>query len=146
MGRIKIPNRVHIRNIASLIVNGKILLLWINVLKGETLGNKNYIKKFEQTLPVEEKPVEVIKETPVIEAEPELIIPEENVDITPVIEKEDIKEEAKSKKPEVKKSLIKGLVRLVGNYSVMVRTSDGRLLMVQGHTDAKVGDTIEFEE
>ena len=110
------------------------------------MGNKNYIKKFEQTLPVEEKPVEVIKETPVIEAEPELIIPEENVDITPVIEKEDIKEEAKSKKPEVKKSLIKGLVRLVGNYSVMVRTSDGRLLMVQGHTDAKVGDTIEFEE
>lgn len=110
------------------------------------MGNKNYIKKFEQTLPVEEKPVEVIKETPVIEAEPELIIPEENVDITPVIEKEDIKEEAKSKKPEVKKSLTKGLVRLVGNYSVMVRTSDGRLLMVQGHTDAKVGDTIEFEE
>lgn len=110
------------------------------------MGNKNYIKKFEQTLPVEEKPVEVIKETPVIEAEPELIIPEENVDITPVIEKEDIKEEAKSKKLEVKKSLTKGLVRLVGNYSVMVRTSDGRLLMVQGHTDAKVGDTIEFEE
>ena len=110
------------------------------------MGNKNYIKKFEQTLPVEEKPVEVIKETPVIEAEPELVIPEENVDITPVIEKEDIKEEAKSKKPEVKKSLTKGLVRLVGNYSVMVRTSDGRLLMVQGHTDAKVGDTIEFEE
>lgn len=110
------------------------------------MGNKNYIKKFEQTLPVEEKPVEVIKETPVIEAEPELIIPEENVDITPVIEKEDIKEEAKSKKPEVKKSLTKGLVRLVGNYSVMVRTSDGRLLMVQGHTDVKVGDTIEFEE
>lgn len=110
------------------------------------MANKNYIKKFEQTLPVEEKPVEVIKETPVIEAEPELIIPEENVDITPVIEKEDIKEEAKSKKPEVKKSLTKGLVRLVGNYSVMVRTSDGRLLMVQGHTDAKVGDTIEFEE
>lgn len=110
------------------------------------MGNKNYIKKFEQTLPVEEKPVEVIKETPVIEAEPELIIPEENVDITPVIEKEDIKEEAKSKKPEVKKSLTKGLVRLVGNYSVMVRTSDGRLLMVQGHTDAKVGDTMEFEE
>ena len=110
------------------------------------MGNKNYIKKFEQTLPVEEKPVEVIKETPVIEAEPELIIPEENVDITPVIEKEDIKEEAKSKESEVKKSLIKGLVRLVGNYSVMVRTSDGRLLMVQGHTDAKVGDTIEFEE
>lgn len=110
------------------------------------MGNKNYIKKFEQTLPVEEKPVEVIKETPVIEAEPELIIPEENVDITPVIEKEDIKEEAKSKKPEVKKSLTKGVVRLVGNYSVMVRTSDGRLLMVQGHTDAKVGDTIEFEE
>lgn len=110
------------------------------------MGNKNYIKKFEQTLPVEEKPVEVIKETPVIEAEPELIIPEENVDITPVIEKEDIKEEAKSKKPEVKKSLTKGLVRLVGNYSVMVRTSDGRLLMVQGHTDAKIGDTIEFEE
>ena len=110
------------------------------------MGNKNYIKKFEQTLPVEEKPVEVIKETPVIEAEPELIIPEENVDITPVIEKEDIKEEAKSKKPEVNKSLTKGLVRLVGNYSVMVRTSDGRLLMVQGHTDAKVGDTIEFEE
>ena len=109
------------------------------------MGNKNYIKKFEQTLPVEEKPVEVIKETPVIEAEPELIIPEENVDITPVIEKEDIKEEAKSKEPEVKKSLTKGLVRLVGNYSVMVRTSDGRLLMVQGHTDAKVGDTIEFE-
>lgn len=110
------------------------------------MGNKNYIKKFEQTLPVEEKPVEVIKETPVIEAEPELIIPEENVDITPVIEKEDIKKEAKSKKPEVKKSLTKGLVRLVGNYSVMVRTSDGRLLMVQGHTDAKIGDTIEFEE
>ena len=110
------------------------------------MGNKNYIKKFEQTLPVEEKPVEVIKETPVIEAEPELVIPEENVDITPVIEKEDIKEEAKSKKHEVKKSLTKGLVRLVGNYSVMVRTSDGRLLMVQGHTDAKVGDTIEFEE
>lgn len=110
------------------------------------MGNKNYIKKFEQTLPVEEKPVEVIKETPVIEAEPELIIPEENVDITPVIEKEDIKEEAKSKEPEVKKSLTKGFVRLVGNYSVMVRTSDGRLLMVQGHTDAKVGDTIEFEE
>ena len=110
------------------------------------MGNKNYIKKFEQTLPVEEKPVEVIKETPVIEAEPELIIPEENVDITPVIEKEDIKEEAKSKEPEVKKSLTRGLVRLVGNYSVMVRTSDGRLLMVQGHTDAKVGDTIEFEE
>ena len=110
------------------------------------MGNKNYIKKFEQTLPVEEKPVEVIKETPVIEAEPELIIPEENVDITPVIEKEDIKEEAKSKEPVVKKSLTKGLVRLVGNYSVMVRTSDGRLLMVQGHTDAKVGDTIEFEE
>lgn len=110
------------------------------------MGNKNYIKKFEQTLPVEEKPVEVIKEIPVIDAEPELIIPEENVDITPVIEKEDIKEEAKSKKPEVKKSLTKGLVRLVGNYSVMVRTSDGRLLMVQGHTDAKVGDTIEFEE
>ena len=110
------------------------------------MGNKNYIKKFEQTLPVEEKPVEVIKETPVIEAEPELIIPEENVDITPVIEKEDIKEEAKSKEPEVKKSLTKGLVRLVGNYSAMVRTSDGRLLMVQGHTDAKVGDTIEFEE
>lgn len=110
------------------------------------MGNKNYIKKFEQTLPVEEKPVEVIKETPVIEAEPEFIIPEENVDITPVIEKEDIKEEAKSKKPEVKKSLTKGLVRLVGNYSVMVRTSDGRLLMVQGHTDAKIGDTIEFEE
>lgn len=110
------------------------------------MGNKNYIKKFEQTLPVEEKPVEVIKEIPVIEAEPELIIPEENVDITPVIEKEDIKEEAKSKEPEVKKSLTKGLVRLVGNYSVMVRTSDGRLLMVQGHTDAKVGDTIEFEE
>ena len=110
------------------------------------MANKNYIKKFEQTLPVEEKPVEVIKETPVIEAEPELVIPEENVDITPVIEKEDIKEEAKSKKPEVKKSLTKGLVRLVGNYSVMVRTSDGRLLMVQGHTDAKVGDTIEFEE
>ena len=110
------------------------------------MGNKNYIKKFEQTLPVEEKPVEVIKETPVIEAEPELIIPEENVDITPVIEKEDIKEEAKSKEPEVKKSLTKGLVRLVGNYSVMVRTSDGRRLMVQGHTDAKVGDTIEFEE
>ena len=110
------------------------------------MGNKNYIKKFEQTLPVEEKPVEVIKETPVIEAEPELIIPEENVDITPVIEKEDIKEEAKSKEPEVKKSLTKGLVRLVGNYSVMVRTSDGRLLMVHGHTDAKVGDTIEFEE
>ena len=110
------------------------------------MGNKNYIKKFEQTLPVEEKPVEVIKETPVIEAEPELIIPEENVDITPVIEKEDIKEEAKSKEPEVKKSLNKGLVRLVGNYSVMVRTSDGRLLMVQGHTDAKIGDTIEFEE
>ena len=52
------------------------------------MGNKNYIKKFEQTLPVEEKPVEVIKETPVIEAEPELFIPEENVDITPVIEKE----------------------------------------------------------
>ena len=91
------------------------------------MGNKNYIKKFEQTLPVEEKPVEVIKETP-------------------VIEKEDIKEEAKSKEPEVKKSLTKGLVHLVGNYSVMVRTSDGRLLMVQGHTDAKVGDTIEFEE
>lgn len=110
------------------------------------MGNKNYIKNFEQTLPVEEKPVEVIKEIPVIDAEPELIIPEENVDITPVIEKEDIKEEAKSKKPEVKKSLTKGLVRLVGNYSVMVRTSDGRLLMVQGHTDAKVGDTIEFEE
>lgn len=110
------------------------------------MGNKNYIKKFEQTLPVEEKPVEVIKEIPVIEAEPELIIPEENVDITPVIEKEDIKEEAKSKEPEVKKSLTKGLVRLVGNYSVMVRTSDGRLLMVQGHTDAKIGDTIEFEE
>lgn len=110
------------------------------------MGNKNYIKKFEQTLPVEEKPVEVIKETPVIEAEPELIIPEENVDITPVIEKEDIREEAKGKEPEVKKSLTKGLVRLVGNYSVMVRTSDGRLLMVQGHTDAKVGDTIEFEE
>ena len=110
------------------------------------MGNKNYIKNFEQTLPVEEKPVEVIKETPVIEAEPELIIPEENVDITPVIEKEDIKEEVKSKEPEVKKSLTKGLVRLVGNYSVMVRTSDGRLLMVQGHTDAKVGDTIEFEE
>lgn len=110
------------------------------------MGNKNYIKKFEQTLPVEEKPVEVIKETPVIEAEPELIIPEENVDITPVIEKEDIKEEAKSKESEVKKSLTKGFVRLVGNYSVMVRTSDGRLLMVQGHTDAKVGDTIEFEE
>ena len=110
------------------------------------MGNKNYIKKFEQTLPVEEKPVEVIKETPVIEAEPELIIPEENVDITTVIEKEDIKEEAKSKEPEVKKSLTKGLVRLVGNYSVMVRTSNGRLLMVQGHTDAKVGDTIEFEE
>ena len=110
------------------------------------MANKNYIKKFEQTLPVEEKPVEVIKETPVIEAEPELIIPEENVDITPVIEKEDIKEEVKSKEPEVKKSLTKGLVRLVGNYSVMVRTSDGRLLMVQGHTDAKVGDTIEFEE
>ena len=110
------------------------------------MGNKNYIKKFEQTLPVEEKPVEVIKETPVIEAEPELIIPEENVDITPVIEKEDIKEEAKSKEPEVKKSLTKGLVRLVGNYSFMVRTSDGRLLMVQGHTDAKIGDTIEFEE
>ena len=110
------------------------------------MGNKNYIKKFEQTLPVEEKPVEVIKETPVIEAEPELIIPEENVDITPVIEKEDIKEEAKSKEPEVKKSLTTGLVRLVGNYSVMVRTSDGRLLMVQGHTDAKIGDTIEFEE
>ena len=110
------------------------------------MGNKNYIKKFEQTLPVEEKPVEVIKEIPVIDAEPELIIPEENVDITPVIEKEDIKEEAKSKKPEVKKSLTKGVVRLVGNYSVMVRTSDGRLLMVQGHTDAKVGDTIEFEE
>ena len=110
------------------------------------MGNKNYIKKFEQTLPVEEKPVEVIKEIPVIDAEPELIIPEENVDITPVIEKEDIKEEAKSKEPEVKKSLTKGLVRLVGNYSVMVRTSDGRLLMVQGHTDAKVGDTIEFEE
>lgn len=110
------------------------------------MGNKNYIKNFEQTLPVEEKPVEVIKEIPVIDAEPELIIPEENVDITPVIEKEDIKEEAKSKKPEVKKSLTKGLVRLVGNYSVMVRTSDGRLLMVQGHTDAKVGDTMEFEE
>ena len=110
------------------------------------MGNKNYIKKIEQTLPVEEKPVEVIKETPVIEAEPELIIPEENVDITPVIEKEDIKEEAKSKELEVKKSLTKGLVRLVGNYSVMVRTSDGRLLMVQGHTDAKIGDTIEFEE
>lgn len=110
------------------------------------MGNKNYIKNFEQTLPVEEKPVEVIKEIPVIDAEPELIIPEENVDITPVIEKEDIKEEAKSKKPEVKKSLTKGVVRLVGNYSVMVRTSDGRLLMVQGHTDAKVGDTIEFEE
>lgn len=110
------------------------------------MSNKSYIKKFEQTLPVEEKPVEVIKETPVIEAEPELVIPEENVDITPVIEKEDIKEEAKSKEPEVKKSLTKGLVRLVGNYSVMVRTSDGRLLMVQGHTDAKVGDTIEFEE
>ena len=110
------------------------------------MGNKNYIKKFEQTLPVEEKPVEVIKETPVIEAEPELVIPEENVDITPVIEKEDIKEEAKSKEHEVNKSLTKGLVRLVGNYSVMVRTSDGRLLMVQGHTDAKVGDTIEFEE
>lgn len=110
------------------------------------MGNKNYIKNFEQTLPVEEKPVEVIKETPVIEAEPELVIPEENVDITPVIEKEDIKEEAKSKKPEVKKSLTKGLVRLVGNYSVMVRTSDGRLLMAQGHTDAKIGDTIEFEE
>ena len=91
------------------------------------MGNKNYIKKFEQTLPVEEKPVEVIKETP-------------------VIEKEEIKEEAKSKEPEVKKSLTKGLVRLVGNYSVMVRTSDGRLLMVQGHTDAKIGDTIEFEE
>ena len=110
------------------------------------MANKNYIKKFEQTLPVEEKPVEVIKETPVIEAEPELVIPEENVGITPVIEKEDIKEEAKNKEPEVKKSLTKGLVRLVGNYSVMVRTSDGRLLMVQGHTDAKVGDTIEFEE
>lgn len=117
------------------------------------MGNKNYIKKFEQTLPVEEKPVEIIKETPVIEAEPELIIPEENVDIAPVIEKEDIKEEVKeeikeekSKEPEVKKSLTKGLVRLVGNYSIMVRTSDGRLLMVQGHTDAKVGDTIEFEE
>ena len=110
------------------------------------MGNKNYIKNFEQTLPVEEKPVEVIKEFPVLDVVPELIIPEENVDITPVIEKEDIKEEAKSKKPEVKKSLTKGLVRLVGNYSVMVRTSDGRLLMVQGHTDAKVGDTIEFEE
>ena len=54
------------------------------------MGNKNYIKNFEQTLPVEEKPVEVIKEIPVIDAEPELIIPEENVDITPVIEKGDI--------------------------------------------------------
>ena len=110
------------------------------------MGNKNYIKTFEQTLPVEEKTVEVIKETTLIEQEPELIIPEENVEITPVIEKEDIKEEAKSKGPEVKKSLTKGLVRLVGNYSVMVLTSDGRLLMVQGHTDAKVGGTIEFEE
>lgn len=121
------------------------------------MGNKNYNKKFEQTLPVEEKPVEIIKETPVIEAEPELIMPEENVDIAPAIEKEEIKEEIKedakeeikeeeSKEPEVKKTLTKGLVRLVGNYSIMVRTSDGRLLMVQGHTDAKVGDTIEFEE
>ena len=117
---------------------------------------KNYNKKYGQNFSFEEKPVEIIEETeaPVIEpevesaieSEPEIINKEESVEVTPVVETEEVVEEKKEEIKLPKKKMVKVKVVHVSRYSVRIVAKDGKEYMVQGHTDAKVGDMIEIEE
>lgn len=117
---------------------------------------KNYNKKYGQNLSFDEKSVEIVEEVeaPVIEsevetaieAEPEIINKEETVEVTPVVEAEEVIEEKKEEIKLPEKKIIKVKVVHVSRYSVRIVAKDGKEYMVQGHTDAKVGDMIEIEE
>lgn len=113
---------------------------------------KNYNKKYGQNLSFDEKSVEV--EAPVIESEvetaievePEIINKEETVEVTPVVEAEEVIEEKKEEIKLPEKKMVKVKIVHVSRYSVRIVAKDGKEYMVQGHTDAKVGDMIEIEE
>lgn len=117
---------------------------------------KNYNKKYGQNLSFEEKLVEIAEEVDapvieseiesVVEAEPEIINKEESVEVTPVVEAEEVIEENKEEIKLPKKKMAKVKVVHVSRYSVRIVAKDGKEYMVQGHTDAKVGDMIEIEE
>lgn len=117
---------------------------------------KNYNKKYGQNLSFDEKSVEIVEEVkaPVIEsevetaieAEPEIINKEETVKVTPVVEAEEVIEEKKEEIKLPEKKMVKVKVVHVSRYSVRIVAKDGKEYMVQGHTDAKVGDMIEIEE
>ena len=117
---------------------------------------KNYNKKYGQNFSFEGKPVEIAEEieAPVIEsevetviaAEPEIINKKETVEVTPVVEAEEVIEEKKEEIKLPEKKMVKVKVVHVSRYSVRIVAKDGKEYMVQGHTDAKVGDLIEIEE
>ena len=117
---------------------------------------KNYNKKYGQNLSFDEKSVEIVEEVeaPVIESEvetaievePEIINKEEAVEVTPVVEAEEVIEEKKEEIKLPEKKMVKVKVVHVSRYSVRIVAKDGKEYMVQGHTDAKVGDMIEIEE
>ena len=117
---------------------------------------KNYNKKYGQNFSFEGKPVEIAEEIEapviesevetVIEAEPEIINKKETVEVTPVVEAEEVIEEKKEEIKLPEKKMVKVKVVHVSRYSVRIVTKDGKEYMVQGHTDAKVGDLIEIEE
>ena len=117
---------------------------------------KNYNKKYGQNFSFEGKPVEIAEEIEapviesevetVIEAEPEIINKKETVEVTPVVEAEEVIEEKKEEIKLPEKKMVKVKVVHVSRYSVRIVAKDGKEYMVQGHTDAKVGDMIEIEE
>ena len=116
---------------------------------------KNYNKKYGQNFSFGGKPVEIIDEVeaPVIEQEIESVIEaepdinkEESVEVTPVVETEKVTKEEKEEIKFPKKKTTKVKVVHVSRYSVRIVAKDGKEYMVQGHTDAKVGDLIEIEE
>ena len=116
---------------------------------------KNYNKKYGQNFSFEGKPVEIAEEieAPVIESEVETVIEaepdinkEESVEVTPVVETEKVTKEEKEEIKLPEKKMVKVKVVHVSRYSVRIVAKDGKEYMVQGHTDAKVGDLIEIEE
>lgn len=109
---------------------------------------KNYNKKYGQNFLLEEKPIEIAEEveSSVIEIKPELAKEEKSVEVTPVVETEEVIEEKKEEIKLPEKKMVKVKVVHVSRYSVRIIAKDGKEYMVQGHTDAKVGDMIEIEE
>lgn len=109
---------------------------------------KNYNKKYGQNFFSKEKPVEITEEVEdsVIEIKPKFAKEEESVEVAPVVETEEVIEEKKEEIKLPKKKTVKVKVVHVSRYSVRIVAKDGKEYMVQGHTDAKVGDMIEIEE